>query len=413
VEVVVDRIVIHADHNARSRISDSIETALELGGGVMHVVVVDNNRDEPQWESQRHSRHLACEKCGRSFEPLTPNHFSFNSPLGWCPHCEGLGVQSGANPSLFLHDPKLTLEQGAVKLWPNMSGPLAATMLRSFSQSTGVPLDVPFEQLDARHKRVIFHGTGETWFRVEERGARDERREFSFQYKGLYPALEEASRLLPSLRGKLEYMVDEVECSVCLGSRYRDDVAAVRFMDMTMDQVCRQPLGRLLPMVEAWQPNATERKVAGDLLNEVRHRLRFLIDVGLDYLTLARPAPSLSGGETQRIRLAAQIGSGLVGVLYVLDEPTIGLHPRDNARLVRALKKLRDLGNTLLLVEHDREVIENADMLLDFGPKAGRFGGEVVAEGTPGAVRKNQGSVTGAYLSGSKAIPIPTNRRMG
>jgi len=236
---------------------------------------------------------------------------------------------------------------------------------------------------------------------------------FTFKYKGLYPALEEAARLVPSLRGKLEYMVGEVECSVCLGSRYRDDVAAVRFMDMTMDQVCRQPLGRLLPMIDEWQPSETEKKVAGDLLDEVRHRLQFLIEVGLDYLTLARPAPSLSGGETQRIRLAAQIGSGLVGVLYVLDEPTIGLHPRDNARLVGALKKLRDLGNTLLLVEHDREVIENADMLLDFGPKAGRFGGEVVASGTPDAVRKKRGSVTGPYMSGKKAIPVPTNRRMG
>ncbi|MCL2120155.1 MAG: excinuclease ABC subunit A, partial [Planctomycetaceae bacterium] len=333
-------------------------------------------------------------------------------PLGWCPHCEGLGVQTGANPTLFLHDPKLTLEQGAVKLWPNMSGTLANAMLRSFGQSTGVPLDVPFEQLDARHKRVIFHGTGETWFDCREQSA-EGRVIFQFQYKGLYPALEEASRLVPSLRGKLEYMVDEVECSVCLGSRYRDDVAAVRFMGMTMDQVCRQPLGRLLPMIDDWQPNETEKKVAGDLLDEVRHRLRFLIDVGLDYLTLARPAPSLSGGETQRIRLAAQIGSGLVGVLYVLDEPTIGLHPRDNARLVGALKKLRDLGNTLLLVEHDREVIENADMLLDFGPKAGHFGGEIVAKGTPDAVKKKRNSVTGPYLSGAKAIPIPTNRRMG
>jgi len=278
---------------------------------------------------------------------------------------------------------------------------------------------VPFEQLDARHKRIIFHGTGETWHRVElkesgmQRSVIPGQHAFQFQYKGLYPALEEALRLVPSLRGRLEYMVDEVECSVCLGSRYRDDVAAVRFMGLTMDQVCRQPLGRLLPTIDAWQPNETEKKVADDLLGEVRHRLRFLLDVGLDYLTLARPAPSLSGGETQRIRLAAQIGSGLVGVLYVLDEPTIGLHPRDNARLVGALKKLRNLGNTLLLVEHDKEVIENADMLLDFGPKAGYLGGEIVAKGTPDKVRKNRKSVTGHYLSGTKAIPIPKNRRLG
>ena len=423
VEVIVDRIVVHGDQSARSRISSSIETALELGGGVMHAVLVDGNRKEPQWETQRHSRHLACEKCGRSFEPLSPNHFSFNSPLGWCPHCEGLGVQMGANPTLFLHDPKLTLERGAVKLWPGMTGPLAAVMLVAFSKSTGVPLDVPFEQLDARHKRIIFHGTGDVWIEVQSAECRvqsvkqstihnPQSTTFKFQYKGLYPALEEASRLVPALRSRLEYMVDEVECPVCLGSRYRDDVAAVRFMGQTMDQMCRQPLGQLLPMIEAWQPSETERKVAGDLLDEVRHRLQFLIDVGLEYLTLARPAPSLSGGETQRIRLAAQIGSGLVGVLYVLDEPTIGLHPRDNTKLVAALQKLRDLGNTLLLVEHDREVIENADMLIDFGPKAGRFGGEVVACGSPEAVKKKRGGVTGPYLSGKKAIPVPKNRRI-
>jgi len=445
VEVVVDRIIIHEDQSARSRIADSIETALELGGGIVHAITVDEGNPEPNWQTQRHSRHLACEKCGRSFETLTPNHFSFNSPLGWCPHCEGLGVQTGANPTLFLHDPKLTLAQGAVKLWPqycpagsvsgngvgmsggerieqseheqaavqraDAAGKLAAAMLRSFSKETGISLDVPFEQLDARHRRLIFHGTGDTWFECKVQSA-ESKVNFQFQYKGLYPALEEASRLVPSLRGKLEYMVDEVECSVCQGSRYRDDVAAVRFMGMTMDWMCRQPLGSLLPIMETWQPNETDRKVAGDLTDEVRHRLRFLIDVGLNYLTLARPAPSLSGGETQRIRLAAQIGSGLVGVLYVLDEPTIGLHPRDNARLVAALRKLRDLGNTLLLVEHDKEVIANADMLLDFGPKAGHLGGEVVAGGSPDAVMKKRESVTGPYLSGKKAIPVPTNRRI-
>ncbi|MDR1492085.1 MAG: excinuclease ABC subunit UvrA [Planctomycetaceae bacterium] len=423
VEVIVDRIVVHGDHSARSRISNSVETALELGGGVMHAIVVedqDGAKSEPNWTVQRHSRHFACEKCGRSFEPLSPNHFSFNSPLGWCPQCEGLGVQTGANPALFLHDTKLTLEQGAVRLFPKMTEPLAAAMLQAFSQATGVPLNVPFEQLDARHKRLIFHGTGERWIECKAQNAENSRgvarnaptNTFHFQYKGLYPTLEEASHLLPSLRGRLEYMVDEVECSACLGSRYRDDVASVRFLGMTMDQICRQPLGQLLPIIEAWRPDETERKVAGDLMEELRRRLQFLIDVGLDYLTLARPAPSLSGGETQRIRLAAQIGSGLVGVLYVLDEPTIGLHPRDNTRLVAALKKLRDLGNTLLLVEHDKEVIENADMLIDFGPKAGRYGGEIVASGSPNVVAKQRGSVTGPYLSGQKAIPVPKNRRI-
>jgi excinuclease ABC subunit A len=207
-------------------------------------------------------------------------------------------------------------------------------------------------------------------------------------------------------------MVNEVECSVCLGSRLRDDAAAVRFLGETMDQICRRPLGNLIELFENWTPNEMERKIAGELLTEIRNRLRFLIDVGLEYLTLSRPSPTLSGGETQRIRLAAQIGSGLVGVLYVLDEPTIGLHPRDNAKLIAALHKLRNLGNTLVLVEHDREVIEGADMLIDFGPKAGKHGGEVIASGTPKTVAKKKESITGPYLSGKKSIPIPKNRRL-
>ena len=210
---------------------------------------------------------------------------------------------------------------------------------------------------------------------------------FRFQYKGLYPALEEASRVSPGFRSRLEHLVDEVECTVCGGSRLRDDAAAVRLRGRTIDEFCRLPAGQAAGRVSRpGSPTPTERKIAGELLREIRNRLQFLVDVGLEYLTLARPAPTLSGGEMQRIRLAAQVGSGLCGVLYVLDEPTIGLHPRDNRRLLDALKKLRDLGNTLLVVEHDREVVASADQLLDFGPAAGRFGGQIVAQGTPAQV---------------------------
>ncbi len=411
IELVVDRIVLREDRSGRMRIADSVETALEIGQGVVHVIEVDENVSETQWKRFVHSRHLACEKCGRSFERLTPHHFSANSSLGWCPNCEGLGVQTGADPSLFLEDSKRTLEQGAVKLWPDMQKPPALAMLHAFSKKTGIPIDVPFDELDARHRRLIFHGTGETWFTAELKNYR-----FQFQYKGLYPAMEEATRLVPSLRGRLETMLDEVECGVCMGSRLRDDASAVRFFGNTMDEICRKPLGQLLELFDELQDgktiDETERQVAGDLIREVQNRLRFLVDVGLNYLTLGRTAPTLSGGETQRIRLAAQIGSGLTGVLYVLDEPTIGLHPRDNGRLVDALRKLRDLGNTLVVVEHDREVIAGADRILDFGPKAGKFGGEVVAEGTPRQIGKKRDSVTGPYLSGKKGIPVPTNRRV-
>ena len=412
VEVIVDRIQLNEDRSGRSRISESIEAALGLGGGVVHIIEVDKDRNEEEWKVNKQSRHLSCDNCGRSFEPLTPHHFSFNSPLGWCPHCEGLGVQSGGSHIRFLHDPKLTLAQGAVSMFPSVSVQLFRDMLDAFSQGTGIPTNIPFEQLDAMYRRLILHGTGEQWFEATPYGKK-QRHSFKFQYKGLFPAMEEAGRLVPQFRGKLEYMVDDVECSVCLGSRLRDDASAVRFIGETMDQICRRPLGKLIELFDNWKPNEMEKKVAGDLLEEVRNRLRFLIDVGLEYLTLSRPSPSLSGGETQRIRLAAQIGSGLVGVLYVLDEPTIGLHPRDNEKLISALYKLRDLGNTLLLVEHDKEVIEGADKLVDFGPQAGKFGGEVVASGTPESIIKKNGcSVTGPYLSGQKTIPIPSNRRL-
>ncbi|MCD4727380.1 MAG: excinuclease ABC subunit A, partial [Pirellulales bacterium] len=268
------------------------------------------------------------------------------------------------------------------------------------------------------HRRMIFHGTGNLWFDVKERAGRFSGQSpasgfaFRFQYKGLYPALAEGSRRSPAMRAKLEHLVDDVECSVCCGSRLRDDAAAVRLQNRTIDEFCRLPLGRLLGELQSWKLNDTERKIAGEVAREITNRVQFLVDVGLEYLALARPAPSLSGGEMQRIRLAAQLGSGLCGVLYVLDEPTIGLHPRDNHRLLDALKKLRDLGNTLLVVEHDREVVGSADQLLDFGPAAGNRGGRIVAQGTPEKVARRRGSVTGPYLSGKKAIPVPTNRRI-
>jgi excinuclease ABC subunit A len=415
VEVVVDRLVIQPE--ARSRIAGSVENALALGKGVITLAYPQDDVSEPNWPVETHSQHFTCNQCGRSFEPLSPHNFSFNSALGWCSACEGLGVQTGANPMALLHDPKLTLAQGAIALWPSAASALTRPMLEAFSRGTGVPIDVPFDQIGARHRRLLMHGTGEQWFDVY---ARDEgsgkrgagRPLFRFQYKGLYPALEETSRLSPNFRARLEHLVDEVECTVCGGSRLRDDASAVQLRGRTIDEICRLPLSKLLEEFHAWQLTGTEQKIAGELVREIRNRVQFLVDVGLDYLTLARSAPTLSGGEAQRIRLAAQVGSGLCGVLYVLDEPTIGLHPRDNRRLLDAMKRLRDLGNTLLVVEHDREVVSNADQLLDFGPAAGQHGGEIVARGTPEEVSKRRASVTGPYLSGKKAIAVPANRRM-
>jgi excinuclease ABC subunit A len=413
VEVVVDRVTIKPD--GRSRLADSIEQALSLGKGTVHLAYVDEKVPEPKWRTAIHSQHFACDKCGRSFERLTPHNFSFNSALGWCTACEGLGTQTGANIASLLRDPKLSLRQGAVAMWQNVPGGLLEKMLTALAARTGLPLDVPFDQLSPRQRRVVLYGTADEWFDItaDDSGkGKATGPTFRFQFKGLYPALDEAVRLLPGLRDRWEHLVGEVECSTCGGSRLRDDASAVRLHGKMIDQIGRTPLGTLLAEFDAWKLSARERKIAGELVREMRNRLQFLVDVGLEYLSLGRPAPTLSGGESQRIRLASQVGSGLCGVLYVLDEPTIGLHPRDNRRLLGALQKLRDLGNTLLVVEHDREVIDGADQLLDFGPAAGEAGGRIVSQGTPAEVARDKDSVTGPYLSGKKAIPVPTNRRV-
>jgi excinuclease ABC subunit A len=442
IEIVLDRISV--SQAARSRIAGSVESALSLGKGVLHVVKVHDTVPEPKWETIVHSQHMVCGSCGRSFEPLSPHNFSFNSQLGWCSTCEGLGTQTGANPAALLRDPKLTLADGALAIWPQLSLPIARSMLEGLSEGTGIPLDVPFEQLAARYRRVILHGTGDQWFAAkavlgdskplasesqapvattatrkkaakkksaEAKPAAPREVSFQFQFKGLYPSLEEASRLSPQLRMRLDQFIGEVECGTCAGSRLRDDSSSVRFRDKTIDEICRLPMGELQKMIEGWTLTDRERKVAGELLREIMGRVEFLNDVGLEYLSLARPAATLSNGEAQRIRLASQLGSGLCGVLYVLDEPTIGLHPRDNTKLLKAMHKLRDLGNTLLVVEHDREVIENCDELLDFGPGAGKLGGQIVASGTPKEVATQPTSITGPFLSGEESIPVIKNRR--
>jgi excinuclease ABC subunit A len=411
VEIVVDRITVQPQ--SRSRIAESVEQTLALGKGVMHVARVTDEVPEADWEVAVHSQHRACDQCGRSFEPLTPHNFSFNSSLGWCPGCQGLGIQLGANPAALLRGSGFTLREGALAIWPDVSLPMSQAMLEALSAGTGIPLDVPYDQLSARHRRLVLHGAEDRWFDVLPPGSgKNAQPLFRFQFKGLYPALEEASRLSPTFRSRLEIFVGEVECGNCSGSRLRDDASAVRFRERTVDEICRMPLGQVQTMVAGWKLNERERKIAGELLREIGSRVQFLTDVGLEYLSLSRGAATLSNGEAQRIRLASQLGSGLCGVLYVLDEPTIGLHPRDNTKLLKALHKLRDLGNTLLVVEHDREVIEHCDKILDFGPGAGKFGGQVVAEGVPTQLAKKKDSVTGPYLSGKKGIPIPSNRRI-
>ncbi|MDO5112801.1 MAG: excinuclease ABC subunit UvrA [Planctomycetia bacterium] len=408
VQVVVDRVEISSSPKSRRRLGESVEQALSLGNGTIVVLEMNDSVKPSQWKSTAHSLHNVCQNCGRSFETLTPNHFSFNTALGWCPVCEGLGVQSGADPNLLLQSPKKTLAEGAIAFWNPKENPLSAAMMQSFCSELEIPMNVPYEQLAPRFRRILQRGTGERWFEVKWGEYR-----FSFQFKGLMNVVSEAARLVPSLRQRLESYRDEIPCSECGGSRLRDDAAAVRLHGRTIDEWCELPLSQWVREWKAWKLSPSEKKIAGELVQEIGNRVQFLVDVGLDYLTLSRGAPTLSGGEMQRIRLAAQVGSGLCGVLYVLDEPTIGLHPRDNKRLIQTLQRLRNLGNTLLLVEHDAEVIQNADCLVDFGPQAGQQGGEIVGKGTPQEVAKEPTSVTGPFLSGKEVISIPAKRRRG
>jgi excinuclease ABC subunit A len=403
VEVVVDRLIVR--RNQRGRLADAVEAALDLGKGVMHVAHVDDARDETKWHVDRYSQHFACDKCGRSFEPLNPHHFSFNSPLGWCPVCEGLGTQKGANPALFVRNPALTLRDGALTVWPKLTKDQPFTRFAAaLASHVGFSLDVPYAKLSPGHQRKLLYGTGDEWIALTEGGA-------SFQYKGVVPALGEAARISYVYRHKLDALVADVACSACHGGRIREDAAACQLVGQRITHLCDQPLAATLTFFQTLKLTSDQRRIAGEVLREITNRLKFLVDVGLDYLTLGRSTPTLSGGESQRIRLASQIGSGLTGVLYVLDEPTIGLHPRDNRRLLQALQHLRDLGNTLVLVEHDREVIAAADYLLDFGPGAGSHGGQVTASGTPKKILAAKNSLTGQYLSGRKAIDVPAVRR--
>lgn len=409
IEVVVDRNVVKP--GTRSRIAEAIEQALDLGKGVVRIALVDAEKDEKRWTVTGYSQHLACQQCSTSYEPLNPHHYSFNGPLGWCTTCEGLGVQRGANVNLLVRNGSLSLREGAISAWPELtkSSPWLP-FAEAIATHAEFSLDTPFDDLTPAQRRAVLYGTGEAWLPVGS--APRTKSKAKFQYKGLFPALDEAARVSFSYRMRLEHLVDEVPCSACRGARLRPDSAATRFADRTLGDLCSLPIAETLSVFDALKMSKSDRKVAGELLREIRDRTKFLVDVGLEYVTLDRPGPTLSGGEAQRIRLASQIGSGLTGVLYVLDEPTIGLHPRDNDRLLGALKRLRDLGNTLLVVEHDREVILESDHLFDFGPGAGDRGGEVMAEGTPKQVLKSKQSLTGEYLSGRKAIAVPTNRRI-
>jgi excinuclease ABC subunit A len=409
VEIVVDRVT--ARKSQASRLTDSVEQALVVGQGVVSVQRVADDGEPIVNGEARFSKHRACARCGTKYEELTPHNFSFNTRLGWCESCEGLGVQQGANPAAIVVGPTRSIVDGAIAGWgsPPPESKLFA-LASALAEHLGLDLHLPWNQWPASRQLAFLQGTGEQWISPTgdttalPRGLR-------FQWRGFFPAITRATLSSAAYRDRLADMVTDVPCQACGGSRLRSDAAAVRVAGKTMLDLVVEPLGTALGWFGSLRLDAREKKIAGELLHEITSRLSFLVDVGLDYLTLQRAAATLSGGEAQRIQLASQIGTGLTGVLYVLDEPTIGLHPRDNARLIGALHRLRDLGNTLLLVEHDREVIASADHVLDFGPGAGDLGGRVTAAAPPGKLTDKRASLTGKYLSGKEAIAIPSNRR--
>jgi excinuclease ABC subunit A len=406
VELVVDRVVVKKA--SRSRLADSIEQALAVGAGVI-IVQVLGSADHPVYKKDtdlRFSQLFSCAQCGTSYEELTPHHLSFNTRLGWCESCEGLGVQRGASPAAIVTHPTRGVLDGALEGWgevPRKS--LLGRLVAAVADRIGFDVNTPWHRLTEGQRLAFLQGGDEEWIEIPG----PER--LRVRWRGFFPAIDRATRVSWQFRKRLEELVTDVPCEGCQGSRLRPEARAVQLAGRTLPEACGLPLREALAFFKGLRLDARQRKVAGELLQEVVSRLTFLVDVGLEYLSLGRSAPTLSGGEAQRIRLASQIGSGLTGVLYVLDEPTIGLHPRDNGRLLAALHKLRDLGNTLLIVEHDRDVIAGADHVLDFGPGAGSFGGEVTAAAAPEKLKSSRGSLTGRYLSGKKSIPIPSNRR--
>jgi excinuclease ABC subunit A len=405
IDAVVDRLI--AKPGLKQRLHDSVETALRFGAGI--VVVAPEGKPELVL-----SQHRACHDCGISFPEPTPQLFSFNSPHGMCPECSGLGTRMEMDPELVIPNPDLSINEGAVK-------PLGAVgegtswgtdIVRAVARERGIDLNKPWKSLSAAHRRVILYGTGDERVKVALRGSWGGG-SFRMKYEGALNSLMRRFRETQSedMRQYYQRFLSNRPCSACGGRRIRTEALGVKIAGKNIAEATALSVEHALAFFTDLDLKGNEAKIAVELLKEIRSRLRFLLDVGLSYLTLDRPAPSLSGGEGQRIRLASQIGSELTGVVYVLDEPSIGLHQRDNRKLLNALQHLRDIGNTVVVVEHDREAMEDADWLIDFGPGAGRHGGEIVAAGTPAEVMGTKGSLTGQYLSGTMEIPIPQERR--
>ncbi|MCO6452940.1 MAG: excinuclease ABC subunit UvrA [Caldilineales bacterium] len=440
IDAVVDRVVVHhggenGDGLDMNRLADSVETALHLGSGVMTISDVS---DTEHPTDRLFSEHLSCAACGISLPEIEPRTFSFNSPHGACPTCTGLGTQMEFDPDLIVADPTLSISDGAIHPWARDTSTYYQALLEAAARHFGIPVNTPWQELSRKQQDTILYG-GKRGDDIRVRYVNQHGRERSYQtsYEGVIPNLQRRYRETTSEYIRSEYLeryMTNRPCPDCGGKRLRAEALAVTVDDKNIDDITRASVAEALAWVVGLRGSSMDEHynaplpdeapplsplsqrdwtIARQVLKEIQARLRFMYDVGLDYLTINRQASTLSGGEAQRIRLATQIGSQLMGVLYILDEPSIGLHQRDNARLIGTLCDLRNLGNTVLVVEHDEETMRAADWLLDLGPGAGEHGGEIVAAGSPDVVASDEHSLTGAYLSGRMSIPVPTERRAG
>src|SRR6201991_510375 len=411
IEIVVDRIVVKADIG--NRLPDSIETALNLADGLLVVEFADEKEKDGKQKQIIFSSKFACPVSGFTIPEIEPRLFSFNNPHGACPECDGLGVQNYFDEDLVVPDESLTLRKGAVAPWAKSSSPYYLQTLEALARHYKFSMNDPWEDLPKKAKQVILHGSGDEVIKFTyDDGMR--RYDTKKEFEGVIPNMDRRISETDSawVQEDLEKFQAEAPCEACGGYRLKPEALAVKIGGLQIGQVCAQSIRD----ADTWfrdidkKMTQQQREIAVRILKEIRARLKFLNNVGLEYLTLARASGTLSGGESQRIRLASQIGSGLTGVLYVLDEPSIGLHQRDNDKLLESLKRLRDLGNTVLVVEHDEDAIRQADHVVDMGPGAGEHGGQVVAQGTPADIMKNPASLTGQYLTGRKVVEIPERR---
>jgi len=408
IEVVIDRLTAKAE--SKSRLTDSIETALKLGNGLVLLDFVDAKGPEKE---HTYSEHLACHDCNLSFEELEPRSFSFNSPFGACAECSGIGTKLEVDEDLIIPDDSISINEGAIAPWAGgQSSEYFLRLLEALATELKFSMDNPWNKLSVKAKEAIINGFDyEVHVKYKNRYGRV--RNYSTGFEGVVPFIHRRHSETDSdySRDKYEAYMRETPCPACKGARLKPEVLAVTLGGKSIAEVCALSIDDCAAFLKQVTLNKREAQIAERVMKEVHARLGFLLDVGLDYLSLDRPAATLSGGEAQRIRLATQIGSGLVGVLYVLDEPSIGLHQRDNRRLIETLTRLRDLGNTLIVVEHDEETIRTADWIVDIGPGAGEHGGKVVVSGSYEELIASKESITGAYLSGRKAIEIPDSRR--